>query len=239
VPVRILDCTQLENKPGGNGRSWSGCIPHCTKLAMCKSTDPFDDPIDLSGKVLAHEEDGKDGDGSTYAGRMLIRDRNEAIARRVHARKSDTEVLWYCPKPARDIFFAASLKDPAATAKVEEWVRYQRSLVASGLPGKGLGGVLVDLYDFESIMSVWESRAKAAFAVWNAAGIRAVPILLLRFKDTGACYSQKLARERIAFASKLSKSGEVAVFDIKHDETPDDFNLWPFAALMQSIAKGT
>lgn len=237
MKVKLLDATQFLRKTKTAVHAGDGTIDGCTKAEIWKKSDTY--AHDLSGMVLAQMEDGKDADSSTLEGLQFMKDDAEAIAAKAHLQKPGIRVVWYTPKAARSDFFWSLRGDRGAIERMEAHDAYIASLIAHGMPGHGLAGVFIDLYDFESISACWKARAKAAFAPWRAANIVSIPILMLRFKDTGALYTPELARERIQIAADLSSTGEVCIFDgVNINEQPEDFASWSLATTVKSIAAG-
>ena len=233
-PLRIIDATQITNKPGG-GHSWQGCLTGCTKAVMLKPNTTARDEIDTSGIALIHVEVGKDAEVRTKKERASTLALIGRIAALADSKKPGIRKVWYAPRACRAEFHAFMLGDNRQAKAVNAWDAENAALVEAGFPG--VGEVFVDLYTFESIHASLAARATHAMIQWTGRKVKALPIGCLRYQDTGRVMTLAEARAYIGVLHRLSPTGEVAIFDLKHDGTPDDYGTSPVARMIETFAK--
>lgn len=208
--ITLYDATQFIGKPGGNGYAGSGCIPGAIKLELNKPHDTY--AHDGSGDTLIHVEPGKDADFTTKAGVKAAKVTLGLLSDKAAREHPTCKQWWYCPPLLRAEWLAASLGDKRAQAAIKAWRSSIYDLTIDGIPGPRVHGVCVDLYDFESIKTVWRARVAENIKPWLDARRPVLPILYLRWKDTGILYTEEEVRDRIGFAASLC-GGRCAIFD--------------------------
>lgn len=228
--MTLYDCTQFVGKPGGNGAAGSGCIPGAVKLEIHKPLDTY--AHDGSGGVLLHVEPGVNAEFGTKPQLKAAKVTIDNLAHKSMVENPRCTRWWYCPPCLRHEWFAASKGDKAAQAKIKAWRSSIYDLPIFGIPGPRVHGVCVDLYDFAYMQDVWKARTAENVKPWLDLNRPVLPILMLRFKDTGAVYSEAMARERITFAANLC-GGRCAIYD-----DVSTYSDWPLRAVVESIARG-
>ena len=235
--MTLYDCTQFVGKPGSNGAAGSGCIPGAVKLEIAKPRDNY--RHDGSGDTLIHVEPGKDAHFGTKAELKAAKVTLSALSDKAAREHPTCKQWWYCPPLLRWEWMAAANGDKAAQAKIKAWRSSIYDLTIDGIPGPRVHGVCIDLYDFSYLAPVWKARVAENIKPWLDARRPVLPILNLRWVDTGKHYTEKEARERITFAANLC-GGRCAIYDdaaglVGNSETYTD---WPLRALVESIARG-
>lgn len=230
----IYDCTQFLGKHGGNGQAGSGCIPGCVKLEINKPHDTY--RHDGGGDTLIHVEAGKDAIFGDKKQLLAARSVIDTLSQKAAIENPECKQWWYCPPCLRSEWLAASLGDRAAQASIKQWRSLISDVILAGIPGPDLRGVCVDLYDFWSIRAVWLERTKENVMPWLKIGRRVLPILYLRWKDTGVLYTELEARNRIEVAAALC-GGRVAIFDgLDIHDQKEQYETWPLRGLIESMA---
>lgn len=235
--MTLYDCTQFIGKPGGDGRSSTGCIPGAVKLEINKPRDNY--AHDGSGDSLIHVEPGVDANFVTKPDLKAAKITIDDLALKAMLENPRCTRWWYCPPCLRAEWLAASKGDKAAQDKIKVWRSAIYDLPIFGIPGPRIHGVVVDLYDFESIRSVWKARVAENIKPWIDMKRAVLPILYLRWKDTGRLYTEAETRERITFAANLC-GGNCAIFDgIDIHNRVENYADWPLRAVVESLARGS
>lgn len=227
--LTILDATQITNKPGG-GQSWQGCLGGCTKLTMLKVNTTDRDDIDTTGVAMIHVEIGKDANARTKEERVHALSLIRGIIRLANQKRKSWRKAWYCPRALRSPFVANDTK------AIAEWDAENAAMADLLFPGEGLDAVFVDLYEHESTIAGRVKRFTYAVKQWTSRKVKVIPIVCLRMQDSGRILTLVEARELFALAFSLSSTGEVAVFDIMPDGTPDDYRTSPVVRIVEAIA---
>ena len=234
--MTIYDCTQFKGKPGGDGRSSTGCIPGAVKLEIAKPRDNY--KHDGSGDTLIHVEPGKDAEFGTKAQLKAAKITLGTLSDRQAREHPTSKQWWYCPPLLRTEWLAASQGVKAAQAKVKAWRTGIYDLPIFGIPGPRIHGVCVDLYDFSYLAPIWKARVAENVKPWQDLQRPVLPILYLRWKDTGVLYTEAQVRDRVTFAANLC-GGRCAIFDgIDTTDNVETYNNWPLRAVVESLARG-
>jgi len=234
--VTLYDCTQFIGKPGGDGRPSTGCIPGAVKLEIAKPRDNY--RHDGSGDTLIHVEPGKDAEFGTKPQLKAAKVTISALSDRQAREHPNSKQWWYCPPLLRTEWLAASQGVKEAQAKVRAWRTGIYDLPIFGIPGPRLHGVCIDLYDYTYLAPIWRARVAENVKPWNDLKRPVLPILYLRWKDTGVLYTETEARIRIEFAASLC-GGRCAIFDgIDTVDNVENYANWPLRGLIESMARG-
>lgn len=234
--MTLYDCTQFIGKPGGDGRSSTGCIPGAVKLEINKPRDNY--AHSGAGDSLIHVEPGKDANFVTKPDLKAAKITIDLLAHKAMLENPRCTRWWYCPPLLRAEWLAASKGDKKAQAAIKAWRNGIYSLADYGIPGPRVHGVCIDLYDFSYLAPVWRARVAENIKPWIDMKRAVLPILYLRWKDTGRLYTEPEARERIEFAASLC-GGNCAIFDgIDIQDRTENYADWPLRAVVESIARG-
>ena len=232
----IYDNTAFIGKPGAAVVAGSGRIPGAVKLEMWRPGDTW--PHDGSGDILLHVEPGVQANFGTKPERKAAKVTIDGLSDMVAAQYPQAKQWWYCPPLLRDDWYQASLGNKASQQRIKDWKSATYDLPLEGIPGPRIHGVCVDLYDFYYMRSVWKARAAENFKPWLDHRRPILPILYLRWKDTGVLYTDAEARERIEFC--VAVCGRVAIHDGYgiNGLVYEQYGSWPLRELVESIARG-
>lgn len=234
--MTIYDCTQFIGKPGGDGRSSTGCIPGAIKLEINKPRDNY--AHDGSGDTLIHVEPGVDAAFVTKPDLKAAKVTIGLLSDKAARENPKSRQWWYCPPLLRAEWLAASKGDKKAQAAIKAWRSSIYGLADYGIPGPRIHGVVIDLYDFSYMAEIWRARVAENIKPWLDLKRPVLPILYLRWKDTGQLYTHTEARMRIEYAAALC-GGRCAIFDgITTTNKVENYADWPLRGLVESIARG-
>lgn len=222
MKITLLSCLFFAGQP---------CIPDAQRVVMWQPTDTWDHGG--ADVMMIHVEDGVNAKYGTKTERIAAKKIIDGLVKKSGTQYRTVPIYLYGLGGLRWEHLAAKHGDKKAAEAIKKWEADTRDIAAMGIPGKGCKGVFFDCYDFSYLAPVWLERVTKGIKLWQSLGYDVIPIIKLRWLDTGLPMDEATARDRIEKLAALC-GGRVCIYE----DMAGNYNDWTLRALVESIARG-